>query len=386
MSIAPTRRKLIEAYPDAVIVGLTATPARGDGLGLGQIFDSLVLSWPMKRLIDAGYLVPLRYWAPSAPDLEGLKTGKDGDYVVSALEKRVDKPQLIGDIVDNWFRIAGDRRTVVFCTTKSHSRHIRDAFIERGVRAEHVGDDTPLAERQAILARVDSGQTQVLTNVFVASYGLDIPGLECAVLARPTRNLTLYLQTVGRIMRPAPGKTHGVVIDHSGAVKQHGFADEEIPWSLEGDEKLAERREKQKAEKGEAKVITCPECHTQFKGTRICPQCGHECIPKGKPVPVYEADLEEVSPTKANRGDDWEYKAEFYAQLLGYARARGYKMGWAAYQYREKYGVWPNDRRVRNVTAQAPGLEIYNWVKHVAIKRRKAQQAQEKREEAKVAG
>ena len=226
LSVAPTRKEILSSYPDAIIIGLTATPARGDGKGLGEIYDDLVLSWPIRKLTDQGFLVPVRYFAPSKPDLAGLKLNKDGDYVVKGLSERVDNPQLVGDVVHNWFRLAKNKKTVVFCTTRSHSRHICDEFKSRGIKAEHVDGETPNDERKDILDRVRSGETQVLCNVFVATYGLDIPSLECAVLARPTRNIALYLQTVGRILRPFEGKTEAIVIDHSGAVDEHGFVDD----------------------------------------------------------------------------------------------------------------------------------------------------------------
>ena len=140
----------------------------------------------------------------------------NSDYVTESLGEHMDKPALIGDIVSNWYRIVRDKKTVVFCTTCAHSRHVRDEFLRLGIKAEHLDGKTEQDERKAILDRVQTGETQVLCNVFVASYGLDIPSLECAVLARPTKNITLYLQTIGRVLRISEGKTEAVVIDHSG--------------------------------------------------------------------------------------------------------------------------------------------------------------------------
>jgi len=298
LSVAPTRKEILSSYPDAIIIGLTATPARGDGKGLGEIYDDLVLSWPIRKLTDQGFLVPVRYFAPSKPDLAGLKLNKDGDYVVKGLSERVDNPQLVGDVVHNWFRLAKNKKTVVFCTTRSHSRHICDEFKSRGIKPEHVDGETPNDERKDILDRVRSGETQVLCNVFVATYGLDIPSLECAVLARPTRNIALYLQTVGRILRPFEGKTEAIVIDHSGAVDEHGFVDDYIPWSLDSSQSVKEKKEQLKKEKQEPKEITCGECGTVFKSSRACPECGHEMVQHGKPIPTHQADLQEIKRDK----------------------------------------------------------------------------------------
>ncbi len=232
LSIAETRKAIIAHYADATIIGLTATPARGDGRGLGEIYDDLVNVVSIPELTDNGFLVPVRYFAPTAPDLEAVKLNKDGDYVEKQLGEVMDRPELIGDITDNWMRLAFGMSTVVFCVTRAHSRHVCEQFLSLGIAAEHLDGETPLDERREILARVASGETTVLCNVFVATFGLDIPRLACAVLARPTRNIALYLQIAGRVLRPAEGKTEARIIDHSGAVAQHGFIDDVQPWVL----------------------------------------------------------------------------------------------------------------------------------------------------------
>lgn len=369
LSVAPTRKQVLASYPNAIVVGLTATPARGDGKGLGEIYDDLVQSWSIRQLTEAGFLVPVRYFAPSKPDLAGLKLNKDGDYQEKALANRVDQPQLIGDIVHNWFRLARDKRTVVFCVTRAHSRHVCDEFKARGIRAEHLDGETPLETRKAILARVASGETQVLCNVFVATYGLDIPALECAVLARPTRNIALYLQTVGRVLRIADGKDEAIVIDHAGAVDEHGFVDDHIPWSLDTTESVKERKEREQKERGEAKEITCGECGTVFKRSRICPRCGFECVAPGKPIPVHQADLREVvrkdesAADKRNRTHTWDAKRWFYGELLTYCQDKGKNPGYAAHKYRARYGVWPNDKRLKDAPSRPVSDETLSWIR-----------------------
>jgi DNA repair protein RadD len=373
--LAETRQALVSAFPDAKVVGLTATPARGDGRGLGVMFEELVMTTGVRALTDQGYLVPARYFAPSKPDLEGIKLDKDGDYQQKALGVRVDQPKLVGDIVQNWMRIAPGKSTAVFCTTRSHSRHVCEEFLRHGIRAEHLDGETDIDERKAILDRVKSGETTVLCNVFVATYGLDIPNLECAVLARPTRNITLYLQIVGRVLRICEGKTEAIVIDHSGAVEEHGFADDDIPWSLDDRESVKERKERLKQEKAEPREITCPKCSTVFKGRRDCPSCGHQLIPQGKPIPFHEADLTEIK--KVNRDTDWSDKVAFMQGLRAYAQTKGWKEGWAAHAYRAKYGVYPNDPRVKYAGSGAGvvSTEVLKFVQHLNIKRAKSRGA-----------
>ena len=366
LSIAKTKADILKAYPSAIIVGLTATPARGDGRGLGEIYDDLVQTFDIAHLTERGYLAPARYFAPSKPDLAGLKVS-NGDYVTAGLAERVDTAQLVGDVVHNWRRIASDRQTVVFCVNRAHSRHVCEQFNAAGFKAEHLDGETPNDERKAILGRVSSGETQILCNVFVATFGLDIPSLSCAVLARPTKNISLYLQTCGRVIRTHEGKTDAIIIDHSGAIEEHGYLDEYIPWSLDSQSKIAERKKKAQEERQEPKEIICAECGASFKSSRSCPECGHEMIPPSKPIPTHQADLQELSKDKRKNNREWskERKAAFFGGLAAYGRERGYKPGWAKWLYREKFGVWPN--AFTNAPLVEPNEDVTGWITHQRI-------------------
>jgi len=185
-------------------------------------------------------------------------------------------------------------------------------------------------------------------------------------LARPTKNITLYLQTAGRVLRPAPGKDNAILIDHSGAVEEHGFVDDPIPWTLEGNVK--DQKQKEQKERAEPKEITCKKCNTVFKGSRICPGCGYQMVPPSKPVPVYEADLKEVgrNVSKINRQATPEQKEDFYGGLKEYAKRRGYAMGWCSHKYKEKYGVWPN--KYKHARAVEPNQEVLNFIRYTQIK------------------
>ena len=367
LSISRTRQEIIQHYPDAIVIGLTATPARGDGRGLGEIYNEIVPAANVKELTEQGHLVPVRYFAPSEPDLKGLKKNRDGDYVEKALGERMDQAQLIGDIVQNWFRLAKGKSTVVFCVTCAHSRHVRDEFLKAGISAEHVDGNTPHDERKAIMQRVSEGKTMVLCNVYVASYGLDIPRLECAVLARPTKNITLYLQTAGRVLRPFEGKREALIIDHSGAVKEHGFVDDMVPWTLDETD-VREAKKKAKEEAKEPKEITCGECGTVFKSRRNCPICGHEMIPATQEIPTHAADLEEIEreQRKLNRDMSSVEKKRFFGMLKGYAKKHGFNPGWCSHKYRALTGVWPN--AYKNAPMLEPSSEVLNWIKSQNIR------------------
>jgi superfamily II DNA or RNA helicase len=224
---ASTYQVILAAYPDAVILGLSATPARADGRGLGSTFDTIVECPSVAELTAADHLVPARVFAPPAPDLTGVKVRR-GDYVEAQLAERMDKPKLVGDIVTHWLRHAEGRRTVLFATSVAHSTHLRDEFARAGVVAEHLDGKTPIGERDGILARLASGAVDVVTNCAVLTEGWDCPAVGCVVLARPTKSLGLYRQMCGRILRPYPGKVDAIILDHAGSTYAHGFICDDI--------------------------------------------------------------------------------------------------------------------------------------------------------------
>src|SRR5215471_14110010 len=190
---AMTYQKVLEAYPNAIILGLTATPCRGDGRGLGGIFKTMIECPQVPDLIEQRYLVKSRVYAPVDPDLHGVKT-QAGDYVESQLAERMDRDKLVGDIVTHWHKYGKRRKTVAFACSIGHSIHIRDQFLKAGVRAEHLDGSTPEDEREAILARLASGDTEVVANCMVLTEGFDCPDIGCCILARPTKKMGLYRQ------------------------------------------------------------------------------------------------------------------------------------------------------------------------------------------------
>src|SRR5215467_9778213 len=220
-----TREHLISLYPEAVLLGMTATPCRGDGRGLGNIFTKMIECPQVADLILGGYLVKSRVYAPVDPDLRGVRT-QQGDYVVGQLERRMNTDALVGDIVEHWLKYGERRRTVCFAVGVEHSVHIKNEFVQFGIRAEHLDGVTSVAEREAILARLESGETEIVTNCMVLTEGWDLPAVSCCILARPTKQMGLFRQMIGRVLRPADGKPDAVILDHSGAVYRHGLPED----------------------------------------------------------------------------------------------------------------------------------------------------------------
>jgi superfamily II DNA or RNA helicase len=368
---ARTYMRLIEAYPNAIILGLTATPCRSDGRGLGNAFQSLVECSGVAELTRLGYLVPVQIFAPVRPDLSAIRIER-GDYVESQLAQRMNTAPLVGDIVSHWHRLAEQRRSVVFTVNVAHSVHIRDEFRRSGVLAEHIDGSTALDERKAILAGLKAGSVDVVCNCAVLTEGWDLPEASCLILARPTRSLGLFRQMVGRILRTAPGKADAIILDHSGAVFQHGFPDDEIVWSLHQD-RLVENKVHVARGTYQAPVLTtCPECAAvRFEG-RPCPVCGWHSVTKPRQVEVTNGELGRVDRQRhveaAKHGP--EEKLRFHRQLAYIARERGYRNGWIAHKYREKFGIWPPGPA--DVKPLAPTLEVRSWVRSRQIAYAKA--------------
>lgn len=374
LSLASTYRAILaEHYSGVAKIGLTATPARGDGRPLAGVYDDLVEAATVRELIDAGYLVPLRYFAPTKPDLEGLRIVR-GDYDAKSIGNRFNTPQIVGDVIHQWFRIARDRQTVVFAGTVAHAAHIAERFRESGIAAEHIHCNMTLQDRDAVLDRVARQRTQVIVNVGILTFGYDQPSISCAVLARPTKSLVYYFQTVGRVLRPAPGKKDAIVIDHGGVVDELGFVDEPVPWTLEGNDRIQDAHNRKRKERKQPSPVTCGECGQTFEARKRCPGCGWETPEKVLALAVYDGDLQELDRQKKRANREWtpEQKAAFYGELKGYARSKGYADGWASNKYRERFGVWPNS--YRSAPAKQPTVETLNWIRSRQIAWAKSKQ------------
>ena len=242
----------------------------------------MVCAIPTKELVRLGFLVPCRIFAPYRPDLKGLKTTKS-DYVLDQLQTRMDVAELVGDVVEHWKELAKDRQTIVFASGVQHSIHLKDEFIKHGIPASHVDGGTPLDERDDAFRMFLSGDVQVLCNCDVATEGTDLPIAACCVLARPTKSIVKYKQMIGRVMRPWPGKVDALILDHAGCVYRHGFPDEDVPWTLDGNAKIQDAILKQRKKGERSEPIICKKCHCAYHGMN-CPNCGYAPPKRGRSV------------------------------------------------------------------------------------------------------
>jgi superfamily II DNA or RNA helicase len=296
-----------------------------DGKGLSAAFDALVVGPTGKELIASGWLSPFVVFAPERMvNLKGARTVA-GDFVLGDLAKRMNTEGVLADAVAEYKQHLAGKTAIAFCTTIEHSQATAEFFRANGIEAQHLDGDTPAAERRLLLELLTAGTVKIISNCALISEGLDIPSVGGVILLRPTKSLTVYLQAVGRAMRPAPGK-RAVILDHAGNVFRHGMPDLEHAWSLEGRPKT----------KGEALVRRCPECGALIPiSARQCPECGAELRtqikPAKKPAPLVELD-------PINAFEHWLAHAPFNSvtrwagndadRLRRIAQARGYKPGW----------------------------------------------------------
>jgi superfamily II DNA or RNA helicase len=341
---AKTYRKIIEAYPDAIVLGTSATPTRGDGRGLGGIFEIVIETPQVAELIEQKYLVGTRVYAPIDPDLRGVET-RQGDYVESQLAERMDQARLVGDIIEHWHKFGERRKTVAFACSVAHSIHIRDEFIKSGVRAEHIDGGTPKPERDATLAQLERGEIELVTNCMVLTEGWDMPDAGCCILARPTKKMGLYRQMVGRVLRPADGKPDCVILDHSGAVFRHGFVEDPIEWTLDPERRAESPAHRERGERG-SRLIECKNCGVVRIAGEPCWYCGF--LPQRPPRAVDIEDGELGLVDRARRAVDGKVydpveSTYWHAMLIYIARERGYEraQGWAAHKYKDKFGEFP---------------------------------------------
>lgn len=386
---AASWRKILDAYPNAIRVGLTATPQRLDGRGLGDLFGTLVVGVEAEELVRQGFLVAPTVYVPDDPDLSGVRRAR-GDYAMGQLAAKVHRPKLVADIVSTWQSLAAGRPTLCFAVSRAHSEDIVGRFQQAGVRAAHVDGRTPRTVRDAVFRQLRTGQLEVVSNVGLVEEGFDLPALEVVILARPTQSLAWHLQAVGRAVRAATGKAGALVLDHAGNHLRHGEFTDHREWSLDGDG--VKHRD---AVSLGPPVKRCLSCFLLVPAaTKTCPGCGAACVTpprvlkerkgaltklqqqaKAPSLAVQQAAWDAAEARRVQMGfrPGWSYfeferrmgfkplvvngkvidlkradrsvKEQVYREFEAQAKAKGYKPGWAGFRYKQIFGTWPRFRR-----------------------------------------
>lgn len=356
-------KKVIEAWPNAVILGFTATPERLDGKGLGDIFQEIIEGPTVQWLMDEGYLTRARYIGVPPDmqlDMSGLKTTDSGDYNADAAAALADKPQIVGCAIGHYKRFCNGLPAVTFVANLAQGRHVKDQFNAAGIRSEILDGNVETNDRKRMVADLAAGRIQNIISCEIINEGFDLPVCAVAILLRPTASLGLHLQQIGRILRVvyAPGfdletregrlaaiaagpKPVAFVLDHVGNLR-HGTAELRRHWSLEGADAKKKRKRLEEAALANRQ---CPNCFSITAPAPKCPCCGYVYSVKERQLKQVDGSLTELSAAQLDqlyleglarkRERQQRGRAQTLDQLIAYGRSKNMKNpeGWARHVF-----------------------------------------------------
>lgn len=313
------------------MVGLSASPCRLDGRGLGDYFGSMVHGLSIRDLILNGFLSPFKTYAPPTVDTSGLHV-RAGDYKHEELEALMDQPSITGSAVSEYQKLCSGKRAIVFCTSIEHSKHVAKQFKDAGYTAAHIDGTTDDQLRDMIISDFEKGSIKILCNVDLCGEGLSINAIECVILLRPTQSLALYIQQVGRGLRVWPGKEYLTILDHVGSTKKFGFIDDQRDWSLH----QTAIKQKKKPPPG---VRVCPSCFAASPArVTKCVECGHvfeirerQSVEErqGELVEMTREDMEKARQAREAVIERQKQGMAGIQQLREIARIKGHSPAWA---------------------------------------------------------
>lgn len=371
--------KVLESHPSALRMGLTATPIRLDGKGLGighgGYFDSIVEGPSPAELMEWGNLCDYKMFAPPAGkkvDMTGVgRVG--GDYNKKEAAERINKPTITGNAIEHYREHADKKPAVVFCMNRNHAEDVCARFCAAGYKfavldgtlrgkGKNASGDDLVAQRVAALSK---GELHGLVTVDLVSEGFDLPAIECAISLRATQSEALWIQQIARALRPAPGKPYAVILDHVGNSERHGLPDDEREWSLEG-----KKKGKKAASNSASPIKQCEACgHVHRPGPPACPDCGEPYQVKEREVEEVDGKLQEVERKRAEKREkEAEIKAaNSLPELQFIAQKYGYKPNWAHIKWQQKMaasqgqyrGGAPKPWMKRPAAPPLPPIEVY---------------------------
>lgn len=346
--------KVFKEFGSSVHIGLTATPVRLDGKSLGDFYDAMVLGPSARWLMDEGFLVEYKYFAPSQTDRSKLKFNSKGEATEESLEKANFTTSIIGDNVQYYKKHAMGKRNVVFARNVKHSMAIVKRYNESGIPAKHLDGNTPVGERSQALKDFADGKILVLSNVDLFGEGFDLPSIEVVSILTVSNSLSRVLQIWGRGLRPVyePGydletkegrltaiaesyKPFAMIFDHGNNYEIHGLPDDERNWSLDSGVKV---KKKSKSDDSIA-LKTCINCFEIHRPALECPHCGYKYIADGKVIKEVEGELYMVNSTEFKEAMRKQIRVvKSYEDLVKIESEMKYKNGWAENQWKGKTG------------------------------------------------
>lgn len=350
--------QFIKSNPRVLVVGLSATPFTK---GLGDIYENVVSTVTTEELVKLGRLVPLRVFVCKEIDMDGAKKVA-GEWSKDDVTERGLK--ITGDIVTEWINkthevFGGPRKTVVFCAGVEHGADLSRKFAEAGYNFVALSYKDEDDFKQDVIKEFSKSDSAIhgLIATDILTKGFDVPDVMIGVSARPfSKSLSSHIQQMGRVMRCSPGKEFGLWLDHSGNYLR--FQEDWETIFEQGVHELDESKDKPKRERtpNEKEQAKCPKCSCVWpRNADMCPSCGHQRV-RLNLVASVPGEMEELANARAAKAE----KQAFYSELLWVCRDRGYRDGWAANKYREKFGVWP--RGLSDEPAM-PSMTTMKWIK-----------------------
>ncbi len=331
LSLAKTWLDVIGHWPNARLLGLTATPCRLDNKPFarsqGGIYDEIVIGPRIADLIEMGNLAQYKVYAPPVHLKEGVKIGiKGGDFDTHDLEEELDSPFVYGDVLSHYKKLSHGKPAIAFCPTVASAKKFADYFVDGGYRAIALDGETDDMLRRDSLKKLAAGEIDVIFSVAILIEGTDIPYATTAIWLRRSKSLSMYLQGTGRVLRPHPMKEHAIIIDCVGIVAIHGLPCEDREWSLYNEEKSTKRKKPDDEE--DVKVMTCGKCFSMFKPAPVCPACGEpHAVREKKETRVIDGELVEISPEAMDAMRRERRVLQGKAQTVGDLVAQGMSRG-----------------------------------------------------------
>jgi len=330
-AVSNTYTTILRKFPQAKILGVTASPMRLDNRGLGAIFDKMILGPSVQELTDAGFLAPARIYVPPLVDTSGLHI-RMGEYKTEESEALMDKPTITGDAVAHYKKLAAGKSALAFCTSVQHSYHVAEQFRKDGIDAVAIDGKTDRDVRRNVIADYRRGAIKVLAQTDLCNEGFDVPDVHCGIFLRPTASLALWIQQTGRCCRISPGKKEAILLDAVGNVYRHGVPSEPREWKL--------TNEVLKKKPPVIGVRVCVKCFAASPGRAlVCVECGvaFEVKPRQdieqKDGELVELTAEEIARKRERREQG---RSRTLAELEQFAKIRGYAPGWAQHVWQAR--------------------------------------------------
>jgi DNA repair protein RadD len=333
-SNAGTWAKVLEHFHRSRVLGVTATPCRCDGRGLGEWYSAMVQGPTAAWLTDNGYLAPAKVLAPPGFQVQGLRR-RMGDFDMTQASQLLEQGQAMGDCLSHYRQHLNGQTAIAFCCSVAHAEAVAELFNRHGVAAASIDGTMDSATREQLLADLGAGRLKVLTSCALIGEGVDVPSVAGCILLRPTQSVSLHLQMIGRCLRPQAGK-RAVILDHVGNVLRLGHHLEDREWSLAGTPK--------KDREAAPSVKVCPSCFAAMpSGKPKCPDCGHQFAAERRELEHVDGELQEVEFQRREQRRE-QSQAQTVEQLIEVGKRRGMKnpRGWARHVMaaRQAKGQW----------------------------------------------